>query len=46
MVRNYVRKTKQASLNETSVKEAILAVKTKKWVSGKLLEHLMCQRIP
>ena len=45
MVRNYVGKTKQASLIETSVIEAILAVKTKKWVSGKLLELLMCQRI-
>ena len=30
MVKNYVRKTKQASCNETSMKEAILAVKTKK----------------
>ena len=30
MVRNYVRKTKQASWNETSMKEVILAVKTKK----------------
>ena len=28
MVRNYVRKTKQASWNETGMKEAILAVKT------------------
>ena len=30
MVRNYVRKTKQASWNETSKKETILAVRTKK----------------
>ena len=30
MVRNYVRKMKQASWNETSMKEAILAVKTRK----------------
>ena len=30
MVRNYVRKAKQASWNETSMKEVILAVKTKK----------------
>ena len=30
MVRNYVRKTKQVSWNETSVNEAILAVKTNK----------------
>ena len=30
MVRKYVRKTKQASWNETSMKEAILAVKTNK----------------
>ena len=30
MVRSYVRKTKQASWNETSIKEAILALKTNK----------------
>ena len=30
MVRRYVRKTKQASWNETSMKEAILALKTNK----------------
>ena len=30
MVRHYVRKMKQASWNETSMKEVILAVKTKK----------------
>ena len=35
MVRNYVRKTKQASWNETSMKEAILAVKTNKMGLGK-----------
>ena len=30
MVRSYVRKTKQDSWNETIMKEAILALKTKK----------------
>ena len=30
IVRNYLRKTKQAPWNETSMKEAILALKTNK----------------
>ena len=30
MVRSYLRKTKQVSWNETSMKEAILALKTNK----------------
>ena len=49
MVTNYVGKMKQASWNETSMKETILVVKTNKvglcLRKAAALEHLVCQRI-
>ena len=49
MATNYVGKMKQASWNETSMKETILVAKTNKvglcFRKAAGLEHLVCQNI-